>query len=241
MEKISFKEVFNDSLNLIQEDKKRFGIILIVMITLGFGSDLLKGKFLGGLFSLGSLFAFVLMSLVIILIAKEFIEKNRVLDNESLKNEVIGNVWKSFGVILLEGLVIICALLVFLIPLAIILAMIGPKLGKSVTVVAYFAVILFSAPLIIVNIMISYSLQFLLIKKLRIVDSVKSSYFLVKNQFKRAMIIGIKINFFYYLVIIAVFKINIVGSVITSGLGMLYVLMTTFTYYKLMEENQYEI
>jgi len=241
MEKISFKEVFNSSLSLIQEDKQRFSLILFIMVLLGFGSDLLKGKSIGSLFSLGSLVAFVFMSLSVILIARDFIEKNRILNNEKLKKELSENIWKSFGVILLEGLVIIAALLVFLIPLAIILAMIGPKLGKSVTVVAYFAVILFSAPLIIVNIMISYSLQFLLIKKVKIVEAVKRSYLLVKNQFKRAMIIGIKINFFYYIVIIAVFKINIVGSVITSGLGILYVLMTTFTYYRLMEDNSYEI
>ena len=79
------------------------------------------------------------------------------------------------------------------------------------------------------------------LKKNKVIESLQNSYYLVKNQFKRAMIIGLKINLFYYLVVILFFKVPLLGALTTNALGIIYTIMNTFVFYRLMEENTYEI
>ena len=55
------------------------------------------------------------------------------------------------------------------------------------------------------------------------------------------MIIGLKINLFYYLVVILFFKVPLLGALTTNALGIIYTIMNTFVFYRLMEENTYEI
>ena len=241
MEKISFREIFYESLELLKADKKRFGILLSVMVVLGFLSDIFKGKAISGLISIGSIGIFVFMSISTIIVCQKFIEKRFIIDTDTMIKSLNAELGKSFLLILFEGLIILGAFLVMLIPLVVILTAVGSNLDKSPSFIVYFAVILFSIPLMIVNIMISYSLQYLLIKKNKVIESVKSSYYLVKNQFKRAMIIGLKINLFYYLVVILFFKVPLLGALTTNALGIIYTIMNTFVFYRLMEENTYEI
>lgn len=236
MEKIKFKELLFESLDLLKLDKRRFGIILFVMVFLGILVNILnKNPILSVGIGALNVIVFIVMSIMSITIVKHYYETNEVIETGALVVNIKKNLLKSIGLMLTEGVIIVLALIVFLMPLALILVIIGPKLGNSVTLVTYFVAILFAIPLIIVNIMISFSLQFFLIKKLNILDSIKSSYFLVKDNFKNAMSIGIKINFFYYILALLLFKVNLFGAIITSGLGIVYILMTTFTYYRLNE------
>lgn len=241
MEKISFREIFYESLELLKADKKRFGTLLAVMVVLGFLSDIFKGKAISSLISMGSIAIFVFMSISTIIISQKFIEKNYIIDTDTMMKRLNAELGKSFLLILFEGAIILAAFLVMLMPLAIILTAVGSNLEQSPSFIVYFAVILFSIPLMIVNIMISYSLQYLLIKKSKVVESVQNSYYLVKNQFKKAMIIGLKINLFYYLVVILFFKVPLLGALTTNALGIVYTIMNTFVFYKLIEENTYEI
>lgn len=237
MNQIKFKEVLNKSFDILKSDKKRFGLILFTMVILGFAADLLRGKAISVIFSIGSLVMYIIMSIVSIYLTKQYYSEDEIPENSEISLMIKDKFWKSLGVVILQGLLIICALIVFLVPLAAILAMIAPSLGKSVTFVAYFSVILFSLPLIAVNVMLSFSLHNLIIKGDRIVDSIKNSYILVRENFREAMLIGIKINLFYYLVIIALVRVKILGSFIISGFGILYILMVTLTYLTLSKND----
>lgn len=230
MNQIRFKEVLKESFEILKSDKKRFAIILLIMVILGFSSDLLRGKAVSVVFNIGSFVMYIIMSISSIYLTKEYYFGNKNPKNQEIMSLVKEKFWKSLGVIILQGLLIICALIVFLVPLAALLAMIAPNLGKSVTVVAYFSVILFSLPLIAVNVMLSFSLHNLIIIGDRVVESIKNSYLLVRRNFKEAMIIGIKINLFYYVVIIALVRVKILGSFVISGFGILYMIMVTLTY-----------
>lgn len=230
MNQIRFKEVLKESFEILKSDKKRFAIILLIMVILGFSSDLLRGKAVSVVFNIGSFVMYIIMSISSIYLTKEYYFGNKNPKNQEIVSLVKEKFWKSLGVIILQGLLIICALIVFLVPLAALLAMIAPNLGKSVTVVAYFSVILFSLPLIAVNVMLSFSLHNLIIIGDRVVESIKNSYLLVRRNFKEAMIIGIKINLFYYVVIIALVRVKILGSFVISGFGILYMIMVTLTY-----------
>ena len=79
MEKISFREIFYESLELLKADKKRFGILLSVMVVLGFLSDIFKGKAISGLISIGSIGIFVFMSISTIIVCQKFIEKRFII------------------------------------------------------------------------------------------------------------------------------------------------------------------
>lgn len=238
MEKISFKEVLRDSLELVKLDKKRFGFTLFVLVSLGVFADIFSDNpFITTGMIVLDLGAFVLMTIMAITGVKNFKENNEIIGNQVLKDILIKTFWRSLCLKLVEGVVIVLALIVFVIPLAMILVYFGPKLGTNVNLVTYFAVVLFAIPLIIVNVMISFSMQFFLIKNLGIIEAIKSSYLLVKNSFKKAMIIGMKINFFYYIALIIVFRISLLGPIITGALGIFYILMTTFAFYKLTEKK----
>lgn len=241
MEKISFREILNESLGILKEDKKRFGIIAGVMTVLGILSEIFRGKALSTLTSLGSVAVFVLMSIAIVIICQKYIEKNYIIDTDSLVKKINAELGRSFLLILFEGAIILSALIIIAIPLILVLTTVGSGWTMKPSYITLFTILLFSFPLIIVTIFISYSLQYLLIKNNKIVESVQNSYYLVKNQFARAIVIGLKINLFYYLFVMIFFKVAFIGVFITNLLGIIYMIMNTFVFYKLLEENIYEI
>lgn len=241
MNKISFQEVFKESFELIKSNKNNFGILLFILIFLGFlGEIFSKNPIINGVFITAYVIFFLVISVIGIFSVVNFKNDEEFPENEFLIKKLKKIYWKTLLLELLKAIILIFSLLIILIPFSIILAFIGPKLGNSVNVVIYFAIILFGIPLTMANIIISYSLQLFLIEELKIIESIKNSYYLIKNNLRKAIIIGLKINFFYFAVLLLFYRIKFLGIFVNSIVGLFYILMNTMVYYKLKVKDYYD-
>jgi len=241
MNKISFQEVFKESFELIKANKNNFGFLLFILIFLGFlGEIFSKNPIINGVFITAYVAFFLAISVIGIFSVVNFKNDEEFPENEFLIKKMKKVYWKILLLELVKATILIFSLLIILIPFSIILAIIGPKLGNNVSTVIYFAIILFGIPLVMVNILISYSLQLFLIEDLKIIESIKSSYYLIKNNLKKSTIIGLKINFFYFAVLLMFYRIKFLGIFVSSIVGLFYILMNTMVYYELKVKDDYD-
>lgn len=239
MEKISFREIFYESLELLKADKKRFGMLLSVMVTIGLLFDIFKDNFLSGFIFLIGVIVVHFIRVWTVVVSKNYIENKRIEEKEFVISEIKKKWWNSVLLILFKTAIILLVSIALSIPLSIVITPIGTSVGT--TLVKIILGLLFIIPLLFLIVFLNYSFQYLVIKKNTTVDCIKNSCLLVKSNFNRIIIVGIKIVLISLMVPSILVKIPFLGVLLYTLLDIMGIIMNTFVFYRLMEENTYEI
>lgn len=243
MESIKFLNLIKKSYEIINGDRKRFGILLGIGTTLSF--LVIKERInpiSTTMYFILTFGFFIGISSIIIRIVKEVYEKNEYLDDSYLLKFLEKKFFSVLKVQLIHVMFIILVLILSSIPIAMLIAFVGSALTRFMPLFYTVAVAIMAIPVIALNIMIGNAVQFNLLNENSIIDSFKNSIFLGKIDRKMSVTVAIKLYIAYYGIIflsIALSKwISPISAVIISADFIMFSVVSTLIYYELIKGNE---
>lgn len=243
MNNISVKNIFGIFTGVIKTNPKKF--LVMSIISLLFGILILKdGMNPINIIAYSILgVAFFLSELVIVVEATNMYYKNRKpLNFEKISGILEKKLKKALILFASKSFLIILVLILMCMPMAIVVAFLGPSLSG---IKLFFYLMLFSIfiiPVIILEIFIGYSLQFYLLNGNNLNNSYSNSRFLHKIDKKLNFSIGMKLYSFYYYMIFLSFvfaKVTLIlGALFFTFNYMFYIVASTVVYFELIKGNE---
>ena len=180
MENIKFLDLIKKSYDIINGDRKRFGILFGIGTILSF--LVVKDRInpiSTTVYLILTFGFFIAISAIVIRIVKEVYENNEYLDDNYLLRFLEKKFISVLKVQLIHVMFIILVLILSSIPIAILIAFVGSALTRFMPLFYTVAVAIIAIPVIFLNIVVGNAVQFNLLNENSIVDSFKNSIYLI--------------------------------------------------------------
>ena len=243
MENIKFLDLIKKSYDIINGDRKRFGILFGIGTILSF--LVVKDRInpiSTTVYLILTFGFFIAISAVVIRIVKEVYENNEYLDDNYLLRFLEKRFISALKVQLIHVMFIILVLILSSIPIAILIAFVGSALTRFMPLFYTVAVGIIAIPVIALNIMIGNAVQFNLLNENSIVDSFKNSIFLGKIDRRMSVIATLKLYIAYYGIMFLAISISKwvspISAIIISADFIMFSIVSTLIYYELIKGNE---
>lgn len=240
MEKIKFRDLCRETIEVIKRDKKMFGYMFLLEFIFSYFIVKERMNPINTIVYVVFAFSFfTLIFLTIVEITKSFCLKEEIIRKENIMELFYKKFMPLLKIELVQIIIMILVVIIMAIPLSLLIVFIGAKLTNVMFIFKVALLTIMAVPLMILSIMTGNSLQFTVLKGNNIVTALKNSSFLVKIDKKKAVVIGIKIYGFYYFMLILAFVIGtIFGALLLSGSFMVFSIMNTLVFHELIKENE---